>query len=217
MENIMNYQIMAPGLVYYKNAITNPEATIKTIELIQNRLQSGVESKAEAWEEWNGADATLERFCLKSWITNPRDMEKSDPLYEEVSLIYKNVSEGIDKVFDHYANTVYPSAGKTVKSTEGRLSILKYSNSGYLPPHQDQGVSSRLISTVGYLNDNYEGGEIYFPYLDIKIKPEAGSVVFFPSNYIYVHEVMPISNGIRYAIPQWYHSLTTQRDSTGEE
>jgi len=51
----------------------------------------------------------------------------------------------------------------------------------------------------------------------IKIKPEAGSVVFFPSNYIYVHEVMPISNGIRYAIPQWYHSLTTQRDSTGEE
>lgn len=75
----MNYQIMAPGLVYYRNAITNPEATIKTIELIQNRLQSGVESKAEAWEEWNGADATIERFCLKSWITNPRDMEKNDP------------------------------------------------------------------------------------------------------------------------------------------
>jgi hypothetical protein len=217
MHELMDYEIMAPGLVYYKNAIDNPEATIATIELIQSRLQSGVESKAEAWEEWNGADATVERFCLKSWITNPKDMENNDPLYKEVSIIYKNVSEGIDKVFDHYANTVYPSAGKTVKSTEGRLSILKYSNSGYLPPHQDQGVSSRLISTVGYLNDNYEGGEIYFPYLNVKIKPEAGSVVFFPSNYIYVHEVMPISNGIRYAIPQWYHSLTTQRDSTGEE
>lgn len=213
----MKYEIMAPGLVYYTEVISEPKETILAVEDIQNKLSSGIDSAAEAWQEWNGANSNIEKFCLKSWITNPKDMAKTDPLYEQVSLIYRNVSSSIDRVFDHYANTIYPAAGKTVKSTEGRLSILKYSNSGYLPPHQDQGVSSRLISAVGYLNDNYEGGEIYFPYLDIKIKPKSGSVVFFPSNYIYVHEVMPMVSGVRYAIPQWYHSLTNQRNSTGEE
>jgi predicted 2-oxoglutarate/Fe(II)-dependent dioxygenase YbiX len=97
------------------------------------------------------------------------------------------------------------------------LSILKYSKSGYLPPHQDQGVSSRVLSTVGYLNDNYDGGEINFPYVGVTIKPESGSVIFFPSNFVYVHEVRPMANGVRYAVPQWYHSLKDPRQSNGDE
>jgi hypothetical protein len=213
----MKYEILAPGMVYYRNAIPEPEETIVTIEYMQHQLQSGVRSAAQPWHEWNGANPDTEKFCIRHFIVEPNKTNEKDLLYKEISLVYNNIFNGINEAFNHYSTELYPAASKNIKSTEGMLSILKYSKMGYLPQHQDQGVSSRVLSTVGYLNDNYSGGEIYFPYVDVTVKPEAGSVIFFPSNFIYVHEVKPMSNGIRYAVPQWYHSLKEPRMSTGEE
>jgi hypothetical protein len=213
----MKHEVMAPGMVYYRNAIVDPAETILTIESMQHKLKQGIKSAAQSWHEWNGANPDIEKFCIRHFIVEPSKTNSNDPLYDEICLVYNNVFNGINNAFNHYSNEIYPAASKNIKSTEGMLSILKYSKAGYLPPHQDQGVSSRVLSTVGYLNDNYDGGEIHFPYVDITIKPEAGSVIFFPSNFIYVHEVRPMINGIRYAIPQWYHSLKNPRMSTGEE
>jgi len=70
-----------------------------------------------------------------------------------------------------------------------------------------------------YLNNNYEGGEIEFKHSNIKIKPDPGSIIFFPSNFLYVHEVHPILSGERYSMPHWYHNIDFEiaRNSTGEE
>lgn len=213
----MNYEILAPGMVYYKNAISEPDLVIENLESIQNQLMAGVISEAQSWHEWNGANPDTEKFCQRYFLVDTNKTNPHDALYNESNFIYDRVFNGIEKAFQHYSTEIYPLAARNIKSSEGLLSILKYSKSGYLPEHQDQGVSSRVLSTVGYLNDNYVGGEIHFPYVNIKIKPEAGSVIFFPSNFIYVHEVMPVTDGTRYAIPQWYHSLKEPRMSTGEE
>jgi hypothetical protein len=213
----MEYEILAPGMVYYHKAISDPNHTILTIENMQKNLSLGIKSAAQPWHEWNGANPDIEKFCIRHFIVDPNKVNQQDPLYKEICLVYDNIFNGINNAFKHYSTQLYPASSKNIKSTEGMLSILKYFKSGYLPPHQDQGVSSRVLSTVGYLNDNYDGGEIYFPYIDITVKPEAGSVIFFPSNFVYVHEVKPMISGIRYAVPQWYHSLPTPRMSTGEE
>ena len=213
----MNYEVLAPGMVYYKNAISEPNLVIENLELIQSKLSKGVVSEAQRWHEWNGANPDTEKFCQRYFLVDPSKINSNDALSKESNFIYDRVFNGIDQAFQHYSTAVYPLAYRNIKSSEGLLSILKYSKSGYLPEHQDQGVSSRVLSTVGYLNDNYVGGEIYFPYVKVKIKPEAGSVIFFPSNFVYVHEVMPVTEGTRYAIPQWYHSLKEPRMSTGEE
>jgi hypothetical protein len=213
----VNHSVLAPGLVYYKNAIQSPEVLINTVEYVQKELALGAKSSAKRWHEWNGANPNTEKFCIRHFITEPSTINENDPLYNEMSYIYNGIFGGIDKAFKHYSEELYPMSSKNIKSTEGLLSILKYSKAGYLPLHQDQGVSSRVLSTVGYLNDNYSGGEITFPYVGITVKPEAGSVIFFPSNFIYVHEVQPMISGNRYAVPQWYHSLKEPRMSTGEE
>jgi len=60
-------------------------------------------------------------------------------------------------------------------------------------------------SSLFYINDDYEGGEIFFPDYNLEIKPEAGSVVFFPSNSKYIHCVKKVIKGDRYAVPSlWY-------------
>jgi hypothetical protein len=73
-----------------------------------------------------------------------------------------------------------------------------------LEVHSDDGPSlNKNIATphgmVLYLNDDYEGGEIYYPDLKIAIKPKIGSLVIHPGTPDYSHGVLPVSSGIRYS------------------
>ena len=52
-----------------------------------------------------------------------------------------------------------------------------------------------------YLNDDYEGGELYFPLQDVKFKPKKGAAYFFPGDKNYIHGVTEIKSGIRYTCP----------------
>jgi predicted 2-oxoglutarate/Fe(II)-dependent dioxygenase YbiX len=58
--------------------------------------------------------------------------------------------------------------------------------------------------SVLYLTDEYDGGEIYFPEHNIDIKPNAGTLIFFPSNNFYNHGVKEITFGKRYTSAQFW-------------
>lgn len=57
------------------------------------------------------------------------------------------------------------------------------------------------LSSLFYLNDDYDGGELYFPLQDVKIKPKKGAAYFFPGDRNYIHGVTEVKNGIRYTCP----------------
>lgn len=59
-----------------------------------------------------------------------------------------------------------------------------------------------VLTVLGALNDDYEGGE-FVMFEDYEIKMPAGSVVVFPSNFMFPHEVRPIKSGIRYSYVSW--------------
>ena len=74
---------------------------------------------------------------------------------------------------------------------------------GDMPPHYDSlpGLKIGVDTPHGmvlYLNDDYKGGEIYYPNLEIAIKPEAGSLVMHPGTEEYFHGVATVVSGIRY-------------------
>ena len=52
-------------------------------------------------------------------------------------------------------------------------------------------------SVLLYLNDNYTGGEIYFPKLNFEIKPKPGTLIFFEGNEDTLHGVKEIQDGSR--------------------
>lgn len=60
------------------------------------------------------------------------------------------------------------------------------------------------IGTVFYLNDDYEGGELYFPQHGIEFKPKPGAAYFFPGDMNYIHGVRPITSGVRYTSPVFW-------------
>lgn len=63
------------------------------------------------------------------------------------------------------------------------------------------------LSSLFYLNDDYEGGELYFPLQDVKFKPKRGAAYFFPGDMNYIHGVTKIENGIRYTCPFFWEIL----------
>ena len=61
-------------------------------------------------------------------------------------------------------------------------------------PHYD-------IAGLFYFNDDYEGGELYFPQHGIEFKPKAGAAYFFPGDRFYTHGVRPVKSGNRFTSP----------------
>jgi len=58
-----------------------------------------------------------------------------------------------------------------------------------------------ILSFIGLLNDNYQGGELLCRKKEIKLK--RGDILLFPSNFIYPHRVKEITKGIRYSFVGW--------------
>lgn len=93
--------------------------------------------------------------------------------------------------------------------------ILRYREGAFYKRHVDNlllasrmqevkmGIPTRDISVVGYLNDDFTGGETYFDRQEVKVKPEAGAVLVFPSYFTHPHESLPVQSGEKYAFTSW--------------
>ncbi|MFK7958069.1 MAG: 2OG-Fe(II) oxygenase [Lysobacterales bacterium] len=64
-------------------------------------------------------------------------------------------------------------------------------------------IRDRDVSLLIYLNDNYEGGQLQFDILNFTYTPQAGDLVFFPSNHLFSHQSLPIQSGYKWAIVSW--------------
>jgi hypothetical protein len=68
--------------------------------------------------------------------------------------------------------------------------------------HLDEERSTTNLTSILYLNDDYEGGETYFEN-GVIIKPKKGKIVFFDGKK-YPHGVHPLKNNNRYVLAVWY-------------
>jgi hypothetical protein len=81
------------------------------------------------------------------------------------------------------------------------LNFVKYGPGQHFQEHTDHGFSYNcVVSMVGYVNDDYDGGELYFRMQGVKVKPKAGDLFVFPSNFMYAHQAMPVHSGTKYSI-----------------
>lgn len=221
----IEYDVLDLGLIYYKNILKDPQYIIDQVNEIDRRYMSNEHkekyTEVKPWHAWDYDHGKNEKtiFCWQKFFPKSENISSQDYYYSEQFDISKKLYDALDLATDHYKKIVYPFADKNIKSREYSIHLLKYTSGGHLPAHQDQGVSSRVLSSVMYLNNDYEGGEIEFKQSNIKIKPDPGSIIFFPSNFLYVHEVYPIISGERYSMPHWYHNIDFNviRNSTGEE
>jgi hypothetical protein len=81
--------------------------------------------------------------------------------------------------------------------------IVQWPPGIFMKPHADNAnpdgsphpTAHREFAGVAYLNDNYDGGELYFTALDIAIKPRAGMFVGFTAGFHHEHAVLRVTGG----------------------
>ena len=96
-----------------------------------------------------------------------------------------------------------------------QLQVLRYKEGGHYNPHQDvfyQDKNKRLYTFIIALNDEYEGGETAFPYLNEKYKLNAGDALFFHTLDNYgldtsdaLHGGQPVKSGEKWVCNLWVH------------
>lgn len=81
--------------------------------------------------------------------------------------------------------------------------IIRYSPHGHYEPHTDSGLdlNDRYFSVLCYLNDDFEGGQTFFPYLNYRAVPTAGRAIVFPSRYMHCAE--PVVAGEKFVVLTW--------------
>lgn len=89
--------------------------------------------------------------------------------------------------------------------------ILRYREGGEYYAHADaynwqpeekrwRRVTNRDFSLLIYLNEDFEGGELEFKYLNYRIAPKEGLLVAFPSDWRYAHAALPVKRGVKHTI-----------------
>lgn len=194
-----NISVVNPalGINVYKGAITEDQGK-QYIEILENNLNGSGKYR------WNGAKVTSSAevtisarnaldFKISSNNLGPRTPENAE-LYDMHEKIFQALRQCIDDYGSYW--------GVGICSYES-FNFVKYDGPGtHFKVHADHGPTYVCtVSAVIYLNNDYEGGEIWFPRLDnLVIKPEPGDIVVFPSTYIYEHASQDMISGTKYAV-----------------
>jgi hypothetical protein len=110
------------------------------------------------------------------------------------------VTEWGQKVYDF---VVSEYGGEFEEFKPGMSHIARFEPGWGMHEHFDASKPND-IATLIYINNDYLGGDIYFPEYDISHKPEPGDLLTFPDNPDFIHGVKSISEGIRYTTPRWF-------------
>ena len=136
---------------------------------------------------------------------HPNDLKK--PKFE----ILKQYINELHKCFLDYQNQ-WPFLKNMIQSVLiPSFNIQKYSPGDHFASVHSERTSletlHRLFAWMTYLCDVDEddGGQTNFTHYGIKIKPEIGKTLIWPSEWTHSHQGLEVKNGIKYIVTGWIH------------
>jgi predicted 2-oxoglutarate/Fe(II)-dependent dioxygenase YbiX len=193
---LSNAELLGPGIIVYRNTFT------KDMNLI-NRLEETLSNSSDVnqWRTAKTGYALVDKkyrdcYDFKIKKNNNDDTGKSESTLK-LEKIWEDARDAQIAAVEDYRKMF----GLAPLNYWESFNFIKYGKDQHFDVHSDHGYSYIcVLSSVGYLNDDYEGGELFFDKLNIKIKPKAGDLYLFPSSYIYSHAAMPVISGKKYSV-----------------
>jgi predicted 2-oxoglutarate/Fe(II)-dependent dioxygenase YbiX len=184
MKNIQDY------IVVIKNALTYPlcDAILNEFknsdEWINSEIASGINKNV--------------RNCQTIGVSYPSIIEKNKKVRLKID---KYLMASASKCIKEY-NIKFPYC--KIEEDSG-YELLRYEEGCFYIEHIDSfKARPRAVSCSFILNDDFEGGEFAFFNKEFKYKLDKGDALLFPSNFMYPHEVLPVTKGTRYSIITWF-------------
>ena len=183
---------LAPGIVVFENIFPDSLDYVKRIE------ESGI--------SWRPAEVLVNEKAYESGTnTKARDTDlimlphheskETDILLNFTKEFHKNLKPCLDQ----YMATYYARIEKFENPQ-----LLRYGKEQRFHDHiDDHPFFTRRISLTYYINEDYEGGDVEFNRYGLRFKAKKNDLLIFPSNFMYNHQVYPVTDGLRYVVVQW--------------
>ena len=193
--NYSSKEMLFPGIWVYRDVFKNQPNLIQRVESLIEKNTSNF-----TW-----ADATVGymqkmpdyRDCVDFKIGEIKDSSLlARPDFQTLNDIWKDTYlSQIDAVND------YCNMYNCKMDYWEVMNFIKYGPGQHFQEHADHGFSySATVSLVAYPNDDYVGGGLRFPKLNLEVKPKAGDLYIFPSTFLFSHVALPVEEGIKYSI-----------------
>lgn len=188
-------------------------------------MDRNLESYLQIYDNWipdNICDEIIESLVESKWkehtYFNPDTLKyvnvsgsaEFDVSYD-VNKFTPYVNSKLEQAFQKY---VYDLQFPWFGSFNGFSSIRynRYSENDLMNEHCDHikslfpngNCGIPILSCLFVLNDNYKGGE-FIMWKDTTIELRKGDAVLFPSNFLYPHKVLPVTEGTRYTCVSWFY------------
>lgn len=198
----------AEYIVSLENFMTDEE--IEFLEAAAKNITIWDDSGTSQYDE----DGTC-TYDASYWADRVASGDSLDQNDKRIKSIIENMQERLgEEIKRRWDMDVIPTGTTIVKWRPGQ----------YQHPHadkelhegQDRGKPNAFpwydIASLFYLNDDYDGGELYFPVQGIQFKPKKGAAYFFPGDMNFIHGVTEIKNSNRYTCP-FFWTITKHGES----
>lgn len=204
MDQRLPTSTLAGAIDIYEGIWAEPQQTI-------NKIEEACAAGTMAWEIPETVSYT---------INGPEEVDVHTYQYLGITTSSKKEIPAARETFNQYQEVLgavipnYRERYGLHELFQENIMLLKYGTGEHFGRHFDGGIgTNRCVSAVLYLNDDYDGGEIEFIHFGIKLKPAAGTLLLFPSDYAYEHRVHELKNGVRYTAPTWFHDMPLEYSS----
>lgn len=102
----------------------------------------------------------------------------------------KDILKDIERFFSDF--TKIKSIGNLRRLKDGQFMHLHKDGGSY---HNPEPI---VFGVAIYLNDDFTGGELVYPELNLTVKPRPRNMVIHKAQYL--HKVLPVTSGSRYSI-----------------
>lgn len=203
-----NAEYLYPGIVVYRNAIPTELNLIKRLEecLSVDPNAEGVgysdtDSVTYKWKEATTGYSFNNKFYRDCFDFKIKKNTESNDGKSENKIKLESIWEDVKNAEEPFVKDYREMMGIAPLNYWESFNFIKYGPDQHFQVHSDHGYSYIcVVSSVGYINDDYEGGELYFDKLNLTIKPKAGDLYLFPSTYMYSHAAMPVKSGTKYSV-----------------
>lgn len=183
-----------PGFILMEDFIPEEE-----LLLLCRHAKEGSGTRAGT-QDLSKSDKEKAVFAVKA--NRVTEYVDTEPVYQELWKLIVRAYDVLVEYFDRDLAWIEPAG------------LMRYPTGGIYRRHADNSswdaTSRRWVRSLDrdfslliYLNDDFEGGAIYFNNFDLRIQPKPGMMVGFPSDHRYLHTAEEVTAGERYAIVSW--------------
>jgi hypothetical protein len=219
----MKTTVLADNIFYIENAFPEADRFIKEIE--EHESNQETHSVIPPWENWYHSKTVNDLGeIINSSIKGQQKLfdwditaTNNNNVWPRPEINFNDVAHNlvkptIDLIDKQYLKVLDIWCEKTesekIEYVSKNYLLRKYYEGGETKLHIDRNMNRPLNTNdwtvLFYLNDDYEGGELYFDKYNIELKPSAGSAVIWP--WTTSHGGKKVLRGEKYHIFMSIHS-----------